>query len=276
MKMEKRFSRNCAATTVVLVSCFFGAAGAQQSPAPADASTPRSVFDVASIKPSDPSVESGLYNVSAPGDLNVTGITVKALIMQSYHLLRFQVTGEPEWVDSERYDISAKVLDDSADENVKRLLQGPKAMSRNGARFALEPQRIQALLADRFKLVTHRSTKEMPIYALVVNKDGSKLHAHEATPYRIAKGVIKGQGVPISVLISQLSYELDHILVDKTGLTGFYDIDLKWTPDDAPAGESSAPSLRTALKEQLGLKIESQRGPVEVLVVDQVERPTPN
>ena len=136
--------------------------------------------------------------------------------------------------------------------------------------------RLQSLLADRFQLKVHTSTKEMPIYALVVAKSGSKLQRQPASSYRIARGLIQGKGVPINVVVQNIAFELDHILVDKTGLPDYYDITLKWTPDDAPPDDASAPSLRTALQEQLGLKIESQKGPVKVLVVDNVARPSSN
>jgi bla regulator protein BlaR1 len=243
-----------------------------QTPA---ASEPRPVFDVATIKPSAPSMTYALYEAAAPGDLRLSGFTVRELILNAYGLLPFQLTGEPAWADSQRYDITAKVIDDSTDENVNRFVR-EHGTSRATAAITVSKLRLQSLLADRFQLEVHMTTKEMPIYALVIAKNGPKFHSHSESPFRIGPGLIEGHGVSMDVLIANLSFELDHILIDKTGLTGTYDIALKWTPDDASASNWSAPSLRTALEEQLGLKIESQKGPVKVLVVDRVARPSSN
>lgn len=118
-------------------------------------------------------------------------------------------------------------------------------------------------------------TKTLPVYALVV-KNNTKLHVGEPGPIRIERGLIQGHGVPINALIANLSPELGHLLIDKTGLTGYYDINLKWTPDEAPADDETGPSLLTALNEQLGLKLEVQKAPVPILVVDHIARPSPN
>lgn len=170
---------------------------------------------------------------------------------------------------------------------------------------------LQALLAERFKLLAHRETKELPVYALVVAKNGPKfeeakpgdrypdgIKAPDGRPGAgmmfTNRGQVTGQGLPIANLVRQLSLELGRTVVDTTGLTGTYDFTLKWTPDEsqgrmfkraeggqqrtdpAPSSESSGPSIFTALQEQLGLKLEAQKGPVEILVIDYVERPTAN
>jgi len=167
----------------------------------------------------------------------------------------------------------------------------------------------QALLADRFKLTLHKEIRELPVYSLVIAKNGSKLRVskpgdtYEAGlktasgnivgPHmmlmQLGGGQIGGQGVLLEVLVKQLSSQLGRVVQDKTGLTGNYDFNLRWAPDSArtPAGgeqqgsdaatsEFYGPSLFTALEEQLGLKLESQKGPVEILVVDHVEMPTEN
>lgn len=249
----------------------------QNSVTPPNTSGSQLAFDVASIRPSAAYVSSSLNHASAPGELIVTGITVKDLIVEAYSLRPFQVVGGPSWMDSERYDVHAKVVDDSADDRVDKLVRDHIASSRKAAEMIMaRGPRLQSLLADRFQLKVHSSTKEMSIYALVVGKNGSKLHSHPPTPYIVRPGMIQGQGVPINVLVSNLSFDLGQVLIDKTGLTGYYDIDLKWTPDGAPTDDSAAPSLRTALQEQLGLKLESQKGQVQVLIVDHVEKPSPN
>ena len=172
---------------------------------------------------------------------------------------------------------------------------------------------LRALLADRFQLTLHRETKDLPIYALVIAKNGLKLH--EAKPddtypngikgpdgralkgahlMRMGRGELTGQALATDELVRLLSQQLGRTVLDKTGLKGNYDFTLKWTPDDSeapmlkgPAGgppsggnaappESSGTSIFTAIQEQLGLKLESQKGPVEVLVIDHVEKPSEN
>jgi uncharacterized protein (TIGR03435 family) len=249
----------------------------QNSATTPNTSGSRLAFDVVSIRPSAAYVSDSLNHASAPGELIVTGITVKDLIVEAYGLRPFQVLGGPSWMDSERYDVHAKVVDDSADDRVDKLVRDNAASSRKAAEIMMaRGPRLQSLLVDRFGLKVHASSKEMSTYALAVGKNGSKLHSHPPTPYIVRVGLIQGQGVPINVLISNLSFDLGKVLVDKTGLTGYYDIDLEWTPDDAMADDSSAPSLSTALQEQLGLKLESQKSQVQVLVVDHLERPSPN
>jgi uncharacterized protein (TIGR03435 family) len=172
-------------------------------------------------------------------------------------------------------------------------------------------QMTQALLADRFKLSIHRETKELPVYALVVAKNGPKLQ--EAKPdatysnglkgpdgvarkgvMRMGLGEVTGQGLSISSFARLLSQQLGRTVIDKTGLTANYDFTLHWTPEEgegqlfkgtglAPQGadsaapaESSGPSLFSAIQEQLGLKLESQKGPVEIIVIDHVEKPSQN
>ena len=158
---------------------------------------------------------------------------------------------------------------------------------------------MQAMLADRFKLKAHRETKDLPMYALVVAKGGFKLK--DADPNNTYPNGIKGpdgvshagmmmmrrdmltaQAVPISSLAGNLAGQLHRIVLDRTGLTGKYDITLRWSPDEMSneqqdaATTISAPSIFTALDEQLGLKLESTRGPVDAIVVDHIEMPSEN
>jgi uncharacterized protein (TIGR03435 family) len=171
---------------------------------------------------------------------------------------------------------------------------------------------IQSLLADRFKLRVSHETKELPVYALVVAKNGPKCQeakpgdtypngikgfdgrAQGAGSFRAGNGHLTLQGYPISFLSLLLAERLDRTVLDQTGLKGKYDIALKWTPDEnlaatpsGPAGgnpgadaaaqpDSSGPSIFTAIQEQLGLKLESTKGPVEIIVIDHIERPSEN
>lgn len=157
---------------------------------------------------------------------------------------------------------------------------------------------LQALLAERFKLKLHSETKVLPMYDLVLAKNGSKLKAaavpdapadkangpETAKPHgmmTMGPGMLEGQGLSITAVANQLSYIVHYSVVDKTGLTGAYDLDLKWTPDDAGplSGDAlggSGPSFFTALQEQLGLKLQSTKGPVETLTIDHAELPSEN
>jgi bla regulator protein BlaR1 len=237
--------------------------------------TPPKEFEVASIKPSAPTGPMNRVRVQiAPGGrLDASNITVKFLIQQAYNVKDFQISGGPGWINSERYDLVAK-----ADGDVGRMDQ-------------IRPL-IQKLLADRFQLTIHRDTKELPIYALVVGKSGSKLKESAANgpgpQIRMGRGLIDGQGMGMEMLANQLSNAIGRTVLDKTGLTGQYDIKLEFTPEDgpghgpgdgpeaAPPPDAAAPSVFTAVQEQLGLKLESSKGPVQIIIIDRVEKPTEN
>lgn len=153
---------------------------------------------------------------------------------------------------------------------------------------------FQQLLADRFKLTVHWETRELPVYALVVAKNGPKLHASKepdgASGTSAGNGQFTAGGVTLAemagALTQELSQELGRVVVDRTGISGRYDVSLKWTPDNGEAlsggtgGAASPPdsglSIFTAIQEQLGLKLESTKGPVQVLVIDRVELPSEN
>ena len=260
-------------------------------------------YDVASIKPNK-SGSNIVRMMIRPDGLSAMGGTLRMLIENAYEIQYFQILGGPKWINSDRYDIEAKM--DSA--QMERL----KTLSPDESR--LESKRmLQALLADRFQLVVHRETKELPGYALVIAKGGSKLH--EAKPGDTYPNGIKGpegqpgtglmlmggnggpvtgQGISIEHLARLLSQQLGRTVVDDTGLMGNYDFTLQWTPDDragqmpdasqgggarsddAPPPDSSRPSIFTAVQEQLGLKLESRKIPVEMLVIDHVEAPSEN
>lgn len=188
----------------------------------------------------------------------------------------------PSWTKSDRYDVEAKV----DDEDVPKW----KALSPSQRRLALRP-----LLVSRFGLRFHQETRERPTYSLVVAKNGPKLHKTERSetyPDRagripggtdsrgestVTPGKIVLSGASLSVLANLLSSQgLTHAVVDKTGLTDIYDITLRWSPDEMASSDSSLPSLFTALREQLGLKLEYNRNPINVIVVDHIERPSEN
>jgi uncharacterized protein (TIGR03435 family) len=246
-----------------------------QQPPPSAAPAERLSFEVASIKPAKPDIGS-VYSYG-PDGFRATNVSIESLFEKAYGVQPFQVAGMPGWMRSERYDIEAK-LD-------KEL--GDKLQKMNPTQGGPERQQLlQSLLADRFQLKVHRETKDGPIYELVVAKGGSKLHSEKAAVgVGMGPGMIDSKGMDLAGLAGMLSGALDRPVVDKTGLAGPYSFTLKWAPDpgQAPppggsgsATEDSGPSLFTALEEQLGLKLESAKGPVESLVIDQIERPSAN
>jgi uncharacterized protein (TIGR03435 family) len=252
-------------------------------------------FDVVSVKPNK-SGDHGVRIMFNSDGYSATNATAKLLIQVAYGIREDLISGAPSWVDSTRYDFDAKV----AGPDVEAL----KKLSPEQRRSMLQPA-----LADRFKLKVHTETKQLPVFELVVAKGGSKLK--EATPgdvytnglkgpdgvgragtMRMGRGQLTAQGVPIGNLVNMLSQQLHQTVIDKTGLTGKYDLELNWTPDQgsdpmfkgadgAPqradtAPDASGPSIFTAVQEQLGLKLQSTKGPVETLVVDHIEMPSEN
>jgi len=258
-------------------------------------------YEVASIKPNK-STGDMIRLTGRPDGFTGTNITLQMLIRNAYEVEDDQISGGPSWIESEKYDIEAKMDGAVADELGK--LGEDQSM--------LERQRmLQALLADRFKLSIHFETNEGPAYALVIAKNGPKLQ--EAKPgesyangikgfdglpigprkTRMASGELAVQALPMVTVARLLSMHLGRTVLDKTGLMGSYDFTLLWTPEegetavfngpkdsqiraDSTRPESSGPSIFAAIQEQLGLKLESQKGPVKFLVIDRAEMPSEN
>jgi uncharacterized protein (TIGR03435 family) len=198
-----------------------------------------------------------LSEYSPGGRFTATAITVDSLIRSAYRIQGYQLVGAPGWFSTKRYDISAKA-DESPAPTQQTLLR--------------------ALLKDQFKLVVHDETREMPVFGLVLSRSdgrlGPKLVKSDsdcaACGARSNSGSFSGKAVPISQLAASLGFFAGRFVIDRTALTGGYDMELTWTPDD-----SDGPSLFTALQEQLGLKLVPERGPVSVLVVDRAAEPAP-
>jgi uncharacterized protein (TIGR03435 family) len=261
------------------------------------------VFDVASIKPNKSGGERIAMNYT-PDGFTAVNVTVRLLIRFAYGPIDDnRIVGGEDWLSSERFDIEAKVDSSEADE-LQKLNPAQLRIARQ--------QMLQALLSERFKLVASHQTRELPVYALVVAKNGPKLK--EATPGdTYPKGMkgadgramvglfsggrggpLTGQGATMGTLATVLSQQLGRIILDKTGLTGRYDFALQWTPDqgvalipsaadggnssadNASAAESSEPSIFSAIQEQLGLKLEAQKAPVDVLYIGHAEKPSGN
>lgn len=222
------------------------------------------------------------------GRFTATAVTVGTLLRIAYRIQPYQLVGAPAWISTKRYDIAAKADDNPAPS--QQVL-------------------LRALLKDRFGLVVHNETREMPVFALVVARRDGKLGpqltkssfdcaAYLAGPRqppdpsqtppcatRIGVGTLFGKAIPMAQLATSLAPFVGRFTVDHTGLTGGFDVELTWTPGqtvpnaagvpDAPP-DSSGPSIFTALQEQLGLKLVSEKGPVAVLVVVRLEEPSAN
>jgi uncharacterized protein (TIGR03435 family) len=228
---------------------------------------------VASIKANNSVDARGLSEFGPGGRFTATAITVRNLIRNAYRTQDYQLAGAPAWFSTKRYDIEAKA-DDTPPPSQQALLR--------------------ALLADRFKLAVHNETREMPTFSLVLAKAGGKpgsqltksdfdCAAYAASSHPLPGGVgtppcaansrtgaFSGKAIPLSQLAVSLAFFTGRPTVDKTGLAGRYDVELTW------ASDPDAPSIFTALQEQLGLKLISDKGPVEVLVVDRAEEPSAN
>ena len=247
--------------------------------------TARPKFAVVSVKPNKTDCCTG-FGIGR-GSSHGTHVTLQALIGLAYRVPSFEISGDASWVRSDRFDFECKAEDPTADNNQLRLM-------------------LQSMLEDRFGLELHRETRESAIYALVVSKGGAKIRlssdqtpADDVSPTKpgdapnhggllSGNGLLVGNGIPLSRLATVISPQLERMVVDRTNLTGRYDIQLRWTPDSRELQPdnggtrpqlpniSDAPSFFTAIQEQLGLKLESTRGPVEVIVIDRAHRPSEN
>ncbi len=241
-----------------------------------------------------------------PRELIVKNTTLRNLIRMAYHVRDFQIAGGPAWIDSDRYDMEVKMGSDWTIESREQMI-GPT---------------LQALLKERFKLNLHREMKELPVYSLTISKYGHRLPpskgrctnfqwgryaippgkqspdycgAVEAGPNLRLNHTLDAVGMNIngtSGLTAVLSRELGRDVIDKTGLTGLFDIHLEWNREAtarsigpegridpsklAPSTDDESPSIFTALEDQLGLKVDSIKGPVEILVIDRAEKPAVN
>jgi len=234
-------------------------------------------FEVATIKPTPPDDRSGRYaTMQAAHQFVAKSYTLKYMIAASYTLPLRAISGGPAWTDSDRYDITALTPGETRPTTDQQM-----AMLRN-------------LLADRFKLKVHTDPKEQPVYALTANR--TVLNLKESTAAPDEQPVLINRVFPNRVVLPARNATmaqfaammgravLDRAVVDRTGLSGRYDFDLEWTPDDTQFGGAlpqialenvEKPDLFAALQ-QLGLKLESTRAAVDTIVIDSVERPTEN
>ncbi len=210
----------------------------------------RPAFDVASVKPVDPNGPVQSWTGGSPGRFAARG-TLQFFIQLAYDVESLQLTGGPKWLNSDMFNIEAK--------------------AERSFNIAERNLMLQTLLTDRFKLVLHSETRELPVYALVVGKSGPKIQEVKGNIGSMTGG--RGRlscRLPIAAFARSLSPTLGRTVLDRTGLTGAFDIKLEWTPD---GDDASGPSIFTAVQEQLGLQLESAKGPVEILVIGHAEKP---
>ena len=247
-------------------------------------------FDVAAIKPNHSDAIGEQVRFYPPsGRVTMTNVTVKRMIQNAYQLQDQQIAGGPGWIASEHWDIVAN-------SDATNLSPMDRWMM------------VRALLADRFKLKMHTESREQPVFALVLARRDGALGAHLTRSNTDCKlpaaprkgpidlsvpnqcGVLMGgpgrmnfRGVTIETVAAQLSSRVGRSVVDRSGLEGRYDLDIEFSPQPMQAGAEPAtgpdrpadtPSIYTAIQEQLGLKLDAQKGSIDVTVVDRVERPT--
>lgn len=234
-------------------------------------------FEVASIKRGDPTDRRMGLHAEPSGVFKTENTPLRSLIQYAYGVNDYQITGGPSWMSSDPFTIEAKpetpIVTSTANDPVRPM--------------------VQALLADRFKLATHWEMREGTVYELSIAKGGPKLrqtdpeyHSHNLDG---GSGNLAGHGASMSQIIGSLSRQLGRPVLDKTQLTGNYDFKLTYTPEarDAIFGRTTPiettagadpdePSIFTAVQEQLGLKLESSKGPIQMLVIDRAEKPSAN
>ena len=229
-----------------------------------------SSFEVATIKPTPP-LNDGHNHINYPagGSFSASNVTLAMLMQWAYDTPQKQIIEGPPWLNSTHFDIQAK-SDTETDERL-RSLPGNRSVE-------VKRRMVQTLLAERFELTVHRELRTLPAYDLVLAKGGSKLQTSHSNGKSIGMGrtYFNGQGLTTVLIAEQLSEIAGRVVMDKTKLADRYDLKLQWTPDDTAGTDNSAPSLFTAIEEQLGLKLKSVKEPVAVLVIDHIEPPSPN
>lgn len=249
-------------------------------------------FEVATVKRGNGDEHAVNILRQPGGGLRTTNTTLKFLITFAYDVRDFQISGGPGWINTDRFDVVAKPERGSSESVSEDLREMTDAQVKT--EWQVLQRRLQTLLAERFQLTIHHETKEQPIYALVIGKNGSKLQESqsklEGRHIIMNRGEVNGAAAPLEFLATFLSNQVGRPVIDHTGLKGYYDFKLVWTPDPSqsmggppppgaeapPPIDPNGPSIFTAIQEQLGLRLESQKGPVDILVIDRVEKPTEN
>lgn len=240
------------------------------------AQSPRSdapAFEVASVKANTSGDASLRLDIQPGGRFIAANIALKQFIRAAYTLQLHQIADAPSWVDSERFDITA-----ISDRDL--TVSSPWTP---GGRYAVVQLMMQSLLTDRFKMVSHLEERQAQGYDLVLHRPGDRTKLTPAKGacdtgcgMRPGPGVLAARSVPMPTLAEFLSQVTGRLVTDGTGLAGTFDLDLRWTPEAQLRPDSDAPSIFTALQEQLGLRLDPRRAPLTVLVIDSIDRPTPD
>jgi uncharacterized protein (TIGR03435 family) len=222
-------------------------------------------FEVASVRPSPPgNVNGGSGGHSGKGRLAMNNVTLKRCIIGAYGIGPNEIAGGPDWLDTDHFDIAAKAEKPVGDSELMLMLR--------------------ELLSQRFKLTLHRETRSSRVYVMELGKNGPKLvksAAGESSTLN-GRGSIVAKATTMKSFASILSRQMDYPVVNQTGLDGSFDLKLEWTPESTSTGGPNrdstdrGPSIFTAIQEQLGLRLRSEKAPVEVLVIDHAEKPTEN
>jgi len=259
--------------TLILVSLIAAVPALAQTP-PAGASG----FEVATIKPTSPDERGRYMRMQSAHQFLAKGFTLKFLVSAAYNLPPRAISGGPDWIDFERYDILAATPGEA-----RPTLDEQMAM-------------LRKLLDERFKLAFHTEAKELPVFVLTVARGGIKLKESTAPPdeqpvlintvYPTEKILLPARNATMAQFASMLQRAvLDRPVVDKTNLSARYDFDLEWTPDDTqfggalppvPPQNAVKPDLFAALQQQLGLRLDSSRAAIDTIVIDRVQKPTEN
>jgi uncharacterized protein (TIGR03435 family) len=290
LNLAKKLLLAAAASLAIAIPVTFGlfhptSSRAQESAATSSLSSP--VLSSVSIKrhePAEPGRTEMMFSMK-DGSFVAHGVTLETVIQTAYHVQGAQISGPHDFLNKAKFDIEAK-LDPSF---VAAMQQQP-----SGDKNFDDQAILKSILTDRFKLVTRDEVQTLPAYELVTAEGGPKLKSSPGNTIHMMKlgnGELSSSGAPLELLTEQLSARLGIPVVDKTGLKGKYAFNLHWTPDASeeehlrqsgepvapnPPTDSNAPTLMTALEEQLGLKLESHNEPVHMLVIEHFELPTEN
>ena len=268
-------------------------------PMRAQSANPRPAFEVASIKRNTSGTARESIHIQRGGRFDVQNMPVRYIIWNAYKVSDYQISGGPTWINSERYDIFAKSDRDSSPDELLLMLR-TLLEDRFGLKVHLQTQQgpvyVMTVAKSGLRMLHAEGTcvPRDPNHPPLQNPPGQKPPNYCGSMRRSSQ-TLNGRGVPMGMvagvtalgtLSGQLSSILDRTVIDKTGLAGIFDFNLEWTPNpvaappDGPATYTSndavGPSIFTALQEQLGLRLESAKGPVEMLVIDHVERPSEN
>lgn len=215
-------------------------------------------FEAVSVRPNT-SGRFDSHSHSDQGSLTATNLTLRSLISTAYGIADYQLEG-PDWLAAERFDISAKF---------------PEALPKDREKYnAAMGTMMRKMLEDRFKLAVHTEQKAFPVYGLMVEKAGIKFKQVPEGPSRSdsRNTLYQGRAIGMDRFAEYLSRQMDMPVLDMTGLKGFYDLDLQWFPEPKEGEIPQGPALREAIQEQLGLKLENRKAPIEVVVVDHAEK----